>query len=375
MPQNLPGFGFNHDNAAQNASIIWTRMYLAAAGEHRVARDVPAVHVPLRGKQLHATTSWASSGLRASVSADPAGWGAPYFNVQGYSPFGDTWLATPMQIVGHRRRRPRYAELAAGHAQPQIRRQLPPVHLADVGAGAEPRLLLIHLRLHHPDGDQRRHRLRAGQFPARTAGRRGSCRTALPSMNLRQWYADAFVQDTWRITPRTTLDVGLRYEYMSPLVDISRNWSNLLQQDGKLLAFIGGQNGMPRGLMYPNKLRFAPRFGMAHHFEKTGLVLRAAYGIFYTPVDMNTWCNQLHNAPHRLSDTQQSDNFTPGINGFNFPQPVLGTTVTSFSAFDPYPPAQYIQQWSASVQKSLGATPRSRSATRANAGFICSGRI
>jgi hypothetical protein len=25
------------------------------------------------------------------------GWGAPYFNVQGYSPFGDAWLATPMQ--------------------------------------------------------------------------------------------------------------------------------------------------------------------------------------------------------------------------------------------------------------------------------------
>src|SRR6185369_10028727 len=89
----------------------------------------------------------------------------------------------------------------------------------------------------------------------------------LPSMNLRQWYADAFAQDTWRITPRTTIDIGLRYEYMSPLVDISRNWSNLLVQDGKLVAFLGGQSGMPRGLSYPNKLRFAPRAGLAHHFE------------------------------------------------------------------------------------------------------------
>jgi len=24
-------------------------------------------------------------------------WGAPYFNVQGYSPFGDNYLATPMK--------------------------------------------------------------------------------------------------------------------------------------------------------------------------------------------------------------------------------------------------------------------------------------
>jgi outer membrane receptor protein involved in Fe transport len=55
-------------------------------------------------------------------------------------------------------------------------------------------------------------------------------------MNLRQWYADGFAQDTWRVTPRTTVNVGLRYEYMSALVDISRNWSNLLQQDGKLMV-------------------------------------------------------------------------------------------------------------------------------------------
>jgi hypothetical protein len=94
--------------------------------------------------------------------------------------------------------------------------------------------------------------------------------------------------------------------------------------------------------------------GSAHHVDKAGIVVRAAYGIFYTPVDMNTWCNHLHNAPIVFPFTQQSDNFTPGISGFNFPQPVLGQTVTSFSAFDPYPPPQYVQQWSASVQKSLG---------------------
>ena len=122
------------------------------------------------------------------------------------------------------------------------------------------------------------------------------------------------------------------------------------------LAFIGGQSGMPRGLMYPNKLRFAPRLGLAHHFEKTGLVFRAAYGIFYTPVDMNTWCNQLHNAPIVFPFTQQSDNFTPGINGFNFPQPVLGQTVTSFSAFDP---SSAVAVYSA-VERVRAEEPRSR---------------
>jgi len=176
----------------------------------------------------------------------------------------------------------------------------------------------------------------------------------VPTMDLRQWSADAFAQDTWRVTPHTTIDVGVRYEFMAPLVDTSRHWSNLYQTSTGLTAFIGGESGMPRGLMYPNKLNFAPRLGIAHHVESAGLVMRAAYGIFYTPVDLNTWCNQLHNVPLVFPITQQSDNFTPSINGFNFPQPVLGSTVVSFTAFDPHAPAQYIQQWSASVQKSLG---------------------
>ena len=165
---------------------------------------------------------------------------------------------------------------------------------------------------------------------------------------------DAFVEDTWRITPRTTLEYGLRYEFMSPLTDTFRDWSNMLVQNGQLNVFIGGQNGTPRGLLYPNKLNFAPRLGLTHEFGSTGLVWRMAYGIFYTPVDLNTWCNQLHNVPLVFSETNQSDNFIPSINGFNFNPAVLGKTVVSYAAFDPYAPAQYVQQWSASLQKSIG---------------------
>ena len=109
--------------------------------------------------------------------------------------------------------------------------------------------------------------------------------------------------------------------------------------------------------MYPNKLQFraALRRG-AQHLRKAGLVLRAAYGIFYTPVDMNTWCNQ--RAQRALCVSRRPSRATisrpPASTASISAQPVLGKTVISFSAFDPYPPAQYIQQWSASVQKSLG---------------------
>ena len=75
------------------------------------------------------------------------------------------------------------------------------------------------------------------------------------------------------------------------------------------------------------------------------MVFRAGFGIFYTPVDMNTWCNMLHNAPIIFPETNQSDAFMPSITSFNFAPAVVGTTVTSFTAFDPYQKPQYVSQW------------------------------
>jgi hypothetical protein len=181
----------------------------------------------------------------------------------------------------------------------------------------------------------------------------------IPQMQLRQWYADAFIQDSFQLTRNTTVQLGLRYEYMSPLEDIRYPNTNLTFQDGRPAIFVGGQTGFPKGLMYANKLNFAPRFGVSHNIPGWGVVLHGAFGIFYTPVDMNTWCNQRHNVPYVFPETQQSDNFTPAAGivatHFDFGQPVLGRTTVSFAAFDPYAPAQYIEQWSLSVEKSLGA--------------------
>ncbi|MDE3167083.1 MAG: hypothetical protein KGN36_14855, partial [Acidobacteriota bacterium] len=352
MPQNLPGFGLNHDNAAQHASGIYTRV-LSPRLVNTVSLALSRLAMSHFAQDSYTNDIVSQLGITGVGFGGRAGWGAPYFNVQSYSPFGDAWLATPMQSWD-----------TVVEARDSLSWQKGR-HALKFGGGARrfiwPMWALVQSRGYYAF---------TPGFTTQTATNDGTgsalasyllglpaarqLQNGTPSMNLRQWYGDAYVQDTWRITPHTTIDAGLRYEYMSALVDISRNWSNLLQRDGKLYAFLGGQSGMPRGLMVPNKLNFAPRLGIAHHFEKSGLVARGAYGIFYTPVDMNTWCNQLHNAPVVFPFTQQSDNFTPGLNGFNFPQPVLGQTVTAFSAFDPYPPAQYIQQWSASLEKSLG---------------------
>ena len=186
-------------------------------------------------------------------------------------------------------------------------------------------------------------------LPAARQGQAG-----IPQMQLRQWYADGFAQDTWRLTTTTTLTYGVRYEFMSPLVDIDYANSNLDLSSGTPQVFIGGQNGYPRGLMYANHTNFAPRFGLAQSFPKLGLVAHASYGIFFTPVDMNTWCNQRHNVPYVFPETAQSDPYIDTIKTLNLPAPVLGTTAVSFTALQLHAPAQYVEQYSASLEKQLG---------------------
>src|SRR5881398_1810848 len=177
-------------------------------------------------------------------------------------------------------------------------------------------------------------------------------------MDLRAWGTAGFAEDSWQVTPATTLNLGLRYEYASPLYDKQSTNTNLIFNNGVPSVFIGGQLGYPKGLMYANQHNFAPRLGIAKNVPNKGLVLHGAYGIFFTPVDLNTWCNQRHNVPYVFPETQQSDNFTPspGIvsSHFDFGNPVLGQTTVSFGSMDPRAPSQYIEQWSLSVEKSLG---------------------
>ena len=185
----------------------------------------------------------------------------------------------------------------------------------------------------------------------------------IPQMDLRNWGGDAFAEDSWQFTSGTTVNLGLRYEYTSPLYDTRNTNTNLAFLNGVPSVFVGGQLGYPSGLMYPNKHNFAPRIGIAKNLPRAGLVLHAAYGIFYTPIDQNTWCNQRHNVPYVFPETQQADNFTPPAalfkSGMNFGTPVLGlgphpATTVSFTAFDAHAPAQYVQQWNTQVEKSFG---------------------
>ena len=354
MPEGLPGFGLYHDNLSQQGVLAWTRVL----SPHMVNLATAAIS---RLVMMHSTESAGKNdivdqlGITGTGFGGPNAWGAPYFTVQGYSPFGDNYLATPMHA---------WDTVIEGRdaLNWQIGR-----HSAKFGAVYQrfiwPMWGFFQNRgyYQYTNGYTTQYALNdhatgsslADFLLGLPAARQGQA--GVPQMQLRQWYADGFAQDAWRLTNKTTLTYGLRYEFMSPLVDLDYTNSNLDLSSGKPQVFIGGQNGYPRGLMYPNLAKFAPRLGLAQSFPRLGVVAHIAYGIFYTPVDMNTWCNQRHNVPYVFPETAQSDPYIPSITTLNLPTPVLGTTAVSFTALQLHAPAQYVQQWSASIEKQLGA--------------------
>ena len=356
-PQNLPGFGANHDNLAQNGTVAWTRIIspnivnIASITFSRLAMH--------RTSENSFTNDIVSElGITGIGFGGEGAFGAPWFNVQGYSGMGDSFIATPM-----------HAWNTILEARDSLNWQ---VGRHSLKFGASYRHFIWPMWGFFQN---RGYYQFTNGFTTQTATNDGTGsalasfllglpavkqrQAGIPQMQLRQWYADAFVQDSFQLGRNTTIQMGLRYEYMSPLIDIRYANTNLVFENGVPSVFIGGQQGFPEGLNYSNKLRFAPRVGISHNLHKHGLVLHAAFGIFFTPVDMNTWCNQRHNVPFVFPETQQSDNFVPApaivASHFNFGPAVLGATTVSFAAFEVDAPSQYIEQWSTSVEKSLGA--------------------
>ncbi|HVE57711.1 MAG TPA: TonB-dependent receptor [Pyrinomonadaceae bacterium] len=78
-----------------------------------------------------------------------------------------------------------------------------------------------------------------------------------------------FVQDDWRVAPKVTLNLGLRYDYQTIAKPPIQN------PNAALLAA-----GFDTGFQPKDKNNFAPRLGVSYAFnEKT--VLRGGYGIFF----------------------------------------------------------------------------------------------
>src|SRR5882762_4586318 len=90
-----------------------------------------------------------------------------------------------------------------------------------------------------------------------------------------------FVQDDWHITPRWMLNLGLRYEYDSPIREVNNLFANF-DPNSDVGIVQQGQPGVGNSLWKPNRKNFSPRVGFAWDVTGKGTtVVRAASSVIF----------------------------------------------------------------------------------------------
>ena len=89
-----------------------------------------------------------------------------------------------------------------------------------------------------------------------------------------------FAEDSWQITPKLNVNLGLRYDYQQPFYTNSPNLSIFDPNSASGLVVAGGGKGTPDYIYNSNKLNFSPRFGVSYQ-AFPGTIIRANYGIYF----------------------------------------------------------------------------------------------
>ncbi|HEU4597920.1 MAG TPA: TonB-dependent receptor [Pyrinomonadaceae bacterium] len=196
------------------------------------------------------------------------------------------------------------------------------------------------------------------------------------TVNLRFGRRELFVQDTWKVRPNLTLDLGVRYQFFVPVTDVNNvltsfdpalyNRANaptcttaactaLVRGTGDELNGIAraGVNSRFGDSIYPSdKNNFSPRVGLAWDpFKEGKTVVRMGYGLYYDQplvgiFEQNAFVNPPFNSRSTFSGA--------GVTFSNPSGGALGTLpVRALIATAPDFETPMIQQWSIGVQHEL----------------------
>jgi hypothetical protein len=163
----------------------------------------------------------------------------------------------------------------------------------------------------------------------------------LPGVDFKTNDYGFFMQDDWKILPRLSLSLGLRYEYEQ----LPSVFANLINPS------IGATQRLPR-----DKNNIGPRVGFAWDiFGDSKTVLRGGYGIYYGRIINSTIFNAL--TVTAQPGSQASVSFIPTTAGAPvFPQVLTSLTGVGKSAdfFDPHFQNPQIHEMDLILERQLG---------------------
>jgi hypothetical protein len=174
---------------------------------------------------------------------------------------------------------------------------------------------------------------------------------------------DLFGQDEWRLRGNLTLNLGLRYEYISPFSELNDRIVNLDLPAGFTVPPVpvqvgqaGPYNGQfPVTLVRADRNNFAPRLGLAWK-PLRNTVVRAGYGINYnTSAYQSIVQNMAFQPPFSTTATNTQSATTQLTLQNGFP-PVPPGSITNNFGVDPNYRLGYVQIWNVDVQQQIRPT-------------------
>lgn len=173
---------------------------------------------------------------------------------------------------------------------------------------------------------------------------------------------DAYLLDDWRMSPGLTLNIGLRWEYWSPITEKYGRLVNLdivgpFAAEAPVVAAspTGSLTGnhYPDSLIQPDRHAVEPRVGFSWRpFPASSMVVRGGYGVYYnTSVYLPIVLQMAQQSPLSKSLTVPNTVSDPLslANGFNASPTVTRNTF----GVDPNFRIGYSQIWQLSVQRDL----------------------
>jgi trimeric autotransporter adhesin len=173
----------------------------------------------------------------------------------------------------------------------------------------------------------------------------------------RDWWFASYFEDDWRVHPRFSVNLGVRYELVTPLSEKYNRLANLdlnptitavaLVLPGQPAQFSGS---LPASLIRIDTRDWAPRVGFAWRPLNRGPVIRGGYGMFYTGSVYNqVFTSMIDQAPFAQSQTSlTSDTRVLTLeNGFPPQAPDLNPNTI---AVNPDYQVGYAQIWNLSVE-------------------------
>jgi hypothetical protein len=98
------------------------------------------------------------------------------------------------------------------------------------------------------------------------------------------WATMGFAQDDWKVNDKLTLNLGLRYDFMTPALEASNRETNFDPAGGGSLVFASSGSLQDRTLVNPDRNNVAPRAGFVYRIDDRTLI-RGGWGIFYNVFD------------------------------------------------------------------------------------------